>query len=285
MDKRQLMKGIMASLQKRGADEIELWLSSSSTEEFNVVYKELNLLRSIENQGLSLTVFKDQKKADTDLNQFDEASIKTAIDEIMSAVESSNADSAFGISPKQSPQVFSDGPEQMDADKIVYRLEEFTKGMKQDFPNVSFDASLSYKSGIVFYLNSNGVDFETRSASYSFMTMFTAKIGRKMSSLNYTSFELANLDQPLLETNFTRELMRQISEQTETSAIPKNFSGDVIMFPAVAGDLLDTLINQQFGGGALLTQSSRFPDHIGKKILDEKLSAYIKPTEIGRAHV
>ena len=161
MDKRQLMKGIMASLQKRGADEIELWLSSSSTEEFNVVYKELNLLRSIENQGLSLTVFKDQKKADTDLNQFDEASIKTAIDEIMSAVESSNADSAFGISPKQSPQVFSDGPEQMDADKIVYRLEEFTKGMKQDFPNVSFDASLSYKSGIVFYLNSNGVDFET----------------------------------------------------------------------------------------------------------------------------
>lgn len=279
MDKRQIMKGIIATLQERGADKIELWLSNRSKEEFNIVYKELNLLRSVESQSLSLTVIQDQKKADTRINQFDEASIQAAINELMTAVESSNADPAFDISPMQAPQVFCDGPTQMDTDKLVFRLNEFAKAMKQDFPNVFFDASLSFNSATVFYLNSNGVDFEMRSASYSFMTMFTAKIGRKMSSFNYTGFDITNLDQPLMDINFTREMMRQISEQTETSAIPRNFTGDVILAPMVSADLLDTLVNQQFGSGALLTNSSRFPDHIGKKILDAKLTVYIKPID------
>lgn len=279
MEKRQIMKGIITTLQERGADKIELWLSNRSKEEFNIVYKELNLLRTVESQSLSLAVIKDQKQASTSLNQFDEASIQAAIAEIMSAVESSNADPAFDISPMQPPQVFCDGPAQMDTDKLVFRLNEFTEAMKQDFPHVFFDASLSFNSATTFYLNSNGVDFEINSASYSFMTMFTAKIGRKMSSFNYTGFDVANLDQPLLEINFTREMMRQISEQTAPTAIPQNFTGDVILAPMVSAELLDTLVNQQFGSGGLLTNSSRFPDHIGKKILDAKLTAYLKPTD------
>ncbi|MDD3103044.1 MAG: hypothetical protein PHY24_02395 [Candidatus Cloacimonetes bacterium] len=59
MDTRQLMKGIMRALQERGADKAALWLSGSSSEEFNVVYQELNLLRSVESQSLNLGVIKD----------------------------------------------------------------------------------------------------------------------------------------------------------------------------------------------------------------------------------
>ncbi|MCB5252827.1 MAG: metallopeptidase TldD-related protein [Candidatus Cloacimonadaceae bacterium] len=279
MDTRQLMKGIMRALQERGADKAALWLSGSSSEEFNVVYQELNLLRSVESQSLNLGVIKDQRQANTSLNQFDEQSVQAAIDELMTAVESSNADPAFDISPKQAPQVFSDGPRQMDADKIVQRLDEFTTAMKQDFPDVFFDAFLSFNLNTSYYLNSNEVDFEQRTAYYAFSTKFTAKKDGKMSSFNYISFTLADLDKPLLEVNFLRELMRQISEQTTTSPIPKNFCGDIILAPYVGASLLYTLISQHFGSSGLLTDSSRFPEHIGKKVLDEKLSLYATPTD------
>ena len=277
MDKRIVMKNTLAALLEKGADKVSLWLINRTTEEFNIVYKELNLLRTVESQSFSLSVIKDQKQASTRLNQFDEASVADAINEVMTAVESSNADPAFDISPKQVPQVFTDGPAQMEADKIVFRLNEFTKTMKQNFPNVFYDASLSFNKSTNYYLNSNGVDFEETGASYSFMTMFTAKIGKKMSSFNYTGFDIANLDLPMMEINSTREMMRQITEQTETKAIPQNFTGDVILAPFVSGELLGSLISQQFGSSGLLTNSSRFPDHVGQQILDAKLSVYNKP--------
>jgi len=279
MDKRQILKNTMAALLERGADKVSLWLSSRNKEEFNIVYRELNLLRSVESQNFNLIVIKDHKQASTSLNQFDESSVAKAIEDVMSAVESSNADPAFDISPMQAPQVFCDGPANMDTDKIVLRMNEFISSMKQDFPSVYYDATLSFSKVNVFYLNSNGVDFEETTSSYSFMTMFTAKIGRKMSSFNYTAFDIANLDKPLLDLNFTRELMQQITEQTSTTAIPQNFTGEVILAPFVSGELLDSLMNQQFGSSGLLTNSSRFPDHIGQKILDAKLTVYNKPTD------
>ena len=279
MDKRQILKNTMATLLARGADKVSLWLSSRSKEEFNIVYKELNLLRSVESQNLTLIVIKDQKQATTALNQLDDISVAKAIDDVLTSVESSNADPAFDISPMQAPQVFTDGPAKMDAEKIVSRLSEFIASMKQDFPFVYYDATLSFSKVNVLYLNSNGVDFEETSSSYSFMTMFTAKLGNKMSSFNYTGFELANLDKPLLEINFTRELIQQITEQTSTITIPYNFVGDVILAPFVSGDLLDSLISQQFGSSGLLTNSSRFPDHIGQRILDIKLTVTNKPTD------
>lgn len=279
MDKRLLMKNALAALLEKGADKASMWLTGRVKEEFNIVYKELNLLRTVESQSLSLVVIKDNKQASTRLNQFDEASVAAAINEVMTAVQSSNADPAFDISPMQEGQVFTDGPAQMEADKIVFRLNEFTKTMKQDFPNVFFDASLSFNKHTNYYLNSNGVDYEETGASYSFVTMFTAKVGRKMSSFNYTGFDVANLDKPMMEINATRELMRQITEQTETKAFPDNFTGDVILCPFVAGNLLDSLISQQFGSGGLLTNSSRFPDHIGQQILDAKLTVYNKPAD------
>ncbi|MDD4309400.1 MAG: metallopeptidase TldD-related protein [Candidatus Cloacimonetes bacterium] len=279
MDKRIIMKNALAALKEKGADKASMWLTGKVKEEFNIVYKELNLLRTVESQNLLLVVIKDNKQATTRLNQFDEASVANAIDEVMTSVESSNADPAFDISPMQDPQVFSDGAAQMEADKIVFRLNEFTKTMKHDFPNVYFDASLSFGKYTNYYLNSNGVDYAETGSSYSFMTMFTAKVGRKMSSFNYTGFDIANLDKPLMEINSTRELMRQITEQTETKAIPKNFTGDVILCPFVTGDLLESLISQQFGNSGLLTNSSRFPDHIGQQILHSKLTVYNKPSD------
>jgi len=274
-----MMADTIAALLKKGADKASIWLTNKTQDEFNIIYKELNLLRTVESQGLSLTVIKDQKQAGTRINQFDAGSVEQAVNDVMAAVETSQPDPAFDISPMQPPQVFSDGPQHMDADKIAMRMNEFIQTMKQDFPCVHFDASLSFTRFQAMYMNSNGVDLAEDINLYSFMTMFTAKIGSKMSSFNYIDFEMANLDTPLLEMNNTRELMRQIAEQTEARVIPENFSGEVILSPIVLGGLLYTLIMQQFSSSGLLTNSSRFPDHIGQQVLDAKLTVANLPTD------
>jgi PmbA protein len=279
MMKRQIMKNAMDSLLERGAQKVSLRLNTSMIEEFNIVFKELNLLRTVESHSFSIAVIKDQKQASTTLNQFDDASLTAAIEEVMSAVEHSNPDPAFDISPTQAPGVFHCGEKEMDPLLIVSRMNELIETMRRDFPCVHYDATLSFEGTQSLYLNSNGVDFEQNHGLYSFMIMFTAKIGNKMSSFNYTGFELAKLDKPLIECNFTRDLISQIVEQTECRPIPANFKGEVILFPFVVGSLMYYLLSQQLGDSGFLTKSSRFQDHLGQKILDEKLSIYNKPLE------
>jgi len=279
MDTRQIMKLTLQTLLDKGADKAALWLSETTKDEFNIVYKELNLLRTVQSQNISLIVIKDQKQATTTLNQFDPESLALAVDELMSAVSSSNADPAFDISPHQEPRSWSDGPMEMDADLIVARLTEFNQTMRKDYPSVYYDVIMSHTRARYLYLNSNGVDFSDDKAYYDFTTMFTAKEGSRMSSFNYTGFQLADLDKPLLDCNYTGELMRQITQQTSTTPIPQNFEGEVILAPFVAGELLDSLINQQFGSSGLLTNSSRFPDHLGQKVLDARLSVHNLPDD------
>ena len=279
MDTRQIMSQTMQALLDKGAGKVALWFSETTQEEFSIVYKQLNLLRTVVRQNLSLIVIKDQKQASTNLNQIDPASVAKAVEEVMAAVESSNADPAFDISPYQKPQAFSDGPLKMDTDKIVARLEEFIHAMLERYPSIAYDAVLAHNHSQQIYMNSNGVDLAVDRGYYRFNTMFTAKEGRHMSSFNYTSFETQDLDKPMLDYNFTDELMRQITQQTTTRPIPKNFTGDVIMFPFVTAELLDCLISQQFGPSGLLTNSSKFPDHLGQRVLDAKLSVYNKPAD------
>ena len=279
MDTRQIMSQALQALLDKGADKVALWLTEKTKEEFNIVYKELNLLRSVESQNFNLIVIKDQKQATTTLNQFDPESVAKAVEEVMANVLSSNADPAFDISPYQEPQTFTDGPMEMDADLIVKRLEEFNQAMRKDYPSVYYDAILSHTRARYQFLNSNGVDFCQNWGYYGFTTMFTAKEDKRMSSFNGTSFNTSNLDKPLLDYNFTGELMRQITQQTLTQPIPQNFTGEVLLCPFVTGELLDSLISQQFGSSGLLTNSSRFPDHVGQKVLDARLSVYNKPSD------
>jgi predicted Zn-dependent protease len=204
--------------------------------------------------------------------------VAKAVEEVMANVLSSNADPAFDISPYQEPQTHGRS-HAMDADLIVKRLEEFNAAMRKDYPSVYYDAILSHTRARYQFLNSNGVDFCQNWGYYGFTTMFTAKDGKQMSSFNYTSFETSELDNPLLDYNFTAELMRQITQQTLTQPIPQNFTGEVLLCPFVTGELLDSLISQQFGSSGLLTNSSRFPDHVGQRVLDARLSVYNKPSD------
>jgi len=70
----------------------------------------------------------------------------------------------------------------------------------------------------------------------------------------------------------TSTVTRLESEQVETKPIPTNFKGSVIFAPQVGIGILYSFLNGQIGSFPFLSKSCKFPDHIGKQILDSKLT-------------
>ncbi len=259
-----------------GADKASVRLNMDDTLEFNVIYKELNLLRSIASQSLGLSIIKDQRSASVWVNQLDDTAIGNAINEMFQSIQSADPDPAYDISPYQIPAVFEKGTMAPDVDLVCDRLVEFADRCKRDFPSVQFDASISHLNQRVMYANSHGVDLKENLGHYDFMTMFTAKEGNKMSSFNYTTFSTDDLARPMMDMNFTGELIRQITEQTRTRPIAENFTGDVIFMPFGFIEFLLEIVGTHIGNGVML-KTSRFPDHLGQKILDDKLTLRVMP--------
>lgn len=279
MNYQNILKDTMQSLLDKGADKVSIDLNVTTKEEFNVVFKELNLLRSLESQSLSIMVLKENKQATTNLNQLDRKSIETAMEQLMSSVETANEDPAFDISPFHEPFIVEKGPQKIDSDGICNRLNRLTERMKDKYPTVHYDAIMSYINEKFIYMNSNQTIFEETKGYYEFMLMFSAKDGNKMSSLNYTGFSLADIDKDLLDINFTEQLVKQITEQIVTKPIPDSFIGDIVLLPYITGELLVSFINSHLGNAGILFKSSRFPDHLGEKIFDEKLTVHTRPLD------
>ncbi len=285
MNYREILQNTMQLLKDKGADKIELVLNKSDKEEFNLIYKELNLLRSVNSIAMNISIIKDHKQANTTLNQLDKTSIETTIDRLFVDISSASPDPAFDIAPFQEAKSFKTGTLEGDYDKLCDRLVEYSEQMKTGYPTVQFDGTMSYFKKHRFYLNSNGVDYEEQNGYYSFNTMFTAKEGKKMSSFNYTGFTFKDLDQPLLSMNFTDDLIKQITEQTVTKPIPENFIGDVILYPFVSMSMVEMLIDSQFGDSSLIKKTSKYPDHLEQKLFDEKLSLYATPSDPAFSYV
>jgi len=62
MNGRELLDAILKKLMDKGADKASLKYSDEKNEEFNIVFKELNLLRTVETKSVSIGVIKDQKQ-------------------------------------------------------------------------------------------------------------------------------------------------------------------------------------------------------------------------------
>ncbi len=276
MNSKELLTDIRKKLLAKGADKVSLTFNAETDEEFNIIYKELNLMRTVETNSIGMGVIKDQKQASTRLNQFDAISIDKAVEDLMMAVENSNPDPAFDISPLDEGS-WTDGDMQPDVDKVIMRLTQFISQMGQRYPDVHFDGGLTHEKAFRAYMNSNGTYFEHQEGAYSFNTIFTAKKGSKMSSMNYTGFALADLDKEFMDINFTEEFIRQNTEQTETFSVPENFSGDVIVAPFLAMELIETFVQSQIGDSGLLMKSSKYSDHLGQKIMDDKISIFNDP--------
>ncbi len=221
------VKDLVDKLQKAGAHKAVCSLVDSEKKELNVESDKITLFRTTFNTGISLTAYVNNKKGAMSINKLDKDSIDKAVKQTVELAESSKEETGI------------DSP---DLDLMYSRLIEFMKETKSRYPKTILkNIVFNFTKSISYFMNSNGVDYVSTNGRYNFSTAFTTKDGKKSSSMNYTGFISNELDKPLIEYGSINTLLQQSAEQLAPENLSDKFTGDIIITPDCAGDIISFL--------------------------------------------
>ncbi|MBN2461462.1 MAG: TldD/PmbA family protein [Candidatus Cloacimonetes bacterium] len=263
---REAVEFALADLLKKGAAKASCHLEVNRKQEMNIHTGELSLFRTNENASLSLMALAGNKKGSLTINKLGDKDIKDAVEEVVDLAKSSQEDPANDIAPYQEAADFQKGQLDPDLDAMYQRLQDFNQEVRNRFPKIILEeVILDHTRSDRIFLNSNGVNFTVREASYNFVPMFTAKEGKQSSSFNYTYLVKEKLDQDFITACTTADLLQQASEQIVTEKMKNKFMGDLIITPDCIGDFISYITNY-LRDFALISQTSLFQDKLGKEV-------------------
>ncbi len=283
MNKADVSKKGLRALQKAGLEKSESRFIFSRKHEFNIDGGEISLLRTTEDVSLSMAGITGNREGSVTLNKIDDASITEAAATVMESAMASQPDPANDISPAQPPAKFARGPEEPDMDGMYRRITEFLEYAGKTYPTLILEqVLLDFNSVEQHYVNSNGVDLESRLGWYSFTPMFTSKDGKDTSSFNYSSVVMADLDKALHELGLIDARMKESTEQVRSREFEGKFTGDLLITP----DCFDEFIRMVVGylsDYPLIKGTSIFKDSLGKQIASPGFTLSSRPRWEGLA--
>lgn len=277
MDARKCLQYCLDALLTAGVHKAQCVLRQTEKHELNVAAGEISLFRTTYDTQVSLTSILDRKQGAVSLNQIDQASLDTGIQEAIALTQSSTVDPAYDIAEQQPPKDFSSGPEAPDLDLMYETLANYLTYCQATYPNtmqeeVNFDFTLKR----TYFQNSNGVDFSAQQGLYNFMTMFTSKNGKDTSSFNVTGFSTRALDKALHEYGTVNTLLKQSTEQVHTQPLAQAFTGDLIITPDCLEEFVE-FITGYLRDYAMISGNSMFKDQLQHPIANEKLTLHSCP--------
>lgn len=274
----QIAKRSLDALLKAGADKAQVGLTVSERHEMNVDTGELSLLRTTFNNSLHLSAIRQARLGQIGLNQFDDASVEKAVEDVIDIANGAKPDDGHDISEWQHLQEFHRGPEEPDLDAMYDRMKSFLAAVQQRYPKVVLrQIILSFTRSSYYLLNSNGVDFRTFKGIYHFSAMFSAQEGNKVSSFNGTGLAMKDLDGELIDCGTVDMLLKQSSEQIETYPVKGKFVGDVIIAPDCSNHFLYGFLTGMLRDGAIISGTSIYKDKVGELIASPSLSLHSRP--------
>ena len=277
MKVRDITEYCLEAMQKAGLQRSECLLHDTSKDELNVDSGEISLLRTTDNTSLILTGILDDKKGTISINKVDRQSIDEAVSTVLDLAESSEADSANDIASAQPAAAFEKGPQAPDLDLMYSRMKDFIKYIGERYPSLILEqAILDFSVVKKYFMNSNGVDLQSKRSSYNFSPMFTSKEGTETSSINYAKFSTAELDRNLHECGTVDLLMKQSTEQVRSKEFQGKFDGDIIITPDCLGSLI-SMITMYLYDYPLIKGTSIFKDSLGMEIADPQFTLHSRP--------
>jgi len=267
----------LEALLRLGADKAQSTVSLVEKHEMNVDAGEFSLLRTTFDAQVRLTAIKDQRRGQTAANKSDSESLERAAADVLAIAEASQPDEANDIAEGQPAEVFSAGSDSPDLDKMHMRLREFLDEVKRRHPKtVIRQAYLDFTKARSYVRNSNGVDFESTTGVYHFVTIFSSQEGDRVSSFNYTGFSVRDLDRPLIEYAGLDRLLRESGEQTRTFPVKGKFVGHVIFTPECLDEMLGFLA-RSVSDGPMIAGTSIYKESIGKEVASPSLTIHSRP--------
>ncbi|MFU8813812.1 MAG: TldD/PmbA family protein [Pseudomonadales bacterium] len=279
-DDRALASRALETLIRRGFAKAQVRLTSTERHELNANTGRISLLRTNHDLQLGLLGIIDDKRSTMAINKLDGDAVAAAADDLWDMAQGSAADAANDISPAQPPQRFSTGPEQVDFDAMAQRFDEYLDYARSTHPTLTVrEGHIDFNEQRSLLLNSNGVDFDSRTARYGAQVMFSSRQGTDQSSFNYTGLALAGLDRPLHTLATLATLMRQSTEQVRTRKTPGPFTGDLVITPDCIGDFLGFLL-ESVSNVPMIGGTSPYRGRLGERVVSPALTVHSRPRDL-----
>lgn len=276
-ERRDILEYSLKALKNAGFQKSEGLLSLTRKDELNLNSGEISLLRTTEDVSLTLTGIMNRMKGSLTINKTDTISIDDAIFRVLAMAESSEPDTANDISPFQPQRKFQKGPGKADLNQMFFRMKEFQRYTRRQYPTLILRQVILRFSGTrKYYVNSNGVDLQSRRGNYTFSSLFASKKGTSTSSFNYAGISTSTLDIPLQECGNLNTLMEQSAEQVHSTEFQGKFNGDVIITPECLQSFVN-LVCMYLGDYLMIRGTSIFKDSLNSLISDPKLTLSSMP--------
>lgn len=274
---RQVARSGLDALLKAGADKAQCVATFTEKHELNVELGEFTLLRTTFDARVGLTAIKDNRRGSTSINKSDDESIDKATGEVLAIAAASAPDEAFDIAESQPHAEFSSGSDSPDLDKMHSSMKHLIQQVKGKYPKlVIMQAIMDFTHSRSCFVNSNNVDFVTNKGVYNCTFIFSSRDEDKVSSFNYTTFSLRDLERDLLECGSLDILFKQSTEQIVTKPLEGKFVGDVIITPDCMNDLL-FFIERTLSDGPMISGTSIYKDKLGQQIANPMLTLHSRP--------
>ena len=160
-------KNALTALADSGADMASVHITRSETREFNVDGGEFSLFRTLFDDSVSLTGYREGRKGTAQINRLDDVAVQAAAAECMLSAESAEPDPAWELAPGQGEMTFADGCAEGDMEKFFFRLRELMDHLKTHHPAILMEQLIAcHRKFTMVYRNSRGAAFETTGGQY-----------------------------------------------------------------------------------------------------------------------
>lgn len=275
-----IANNIIASSIKEGADKAKCVVTSKETHEFNVDGGEFSLFRTLFDNEVYITAFKDNKRGIIKINRFDNDSIKEAVKDCINVANSGSSDEAWDIAPKQENRIFKEGSPEPDIDKFFERISELVDNIKRRHPHIILEQIIaSHIKEENVYCDTNSNLYEYLSGKYNLNIMYSGHEGEKSTSFFGTSLVVDNLNKPFIELGSIEKDMTDVENQLETISFNGKFEGVAVITPNCLPDIIYSIIMSFAYDSVILDGTSIWKGKLGQKVADERLTISINPLD------
>jgi PmbA protein len=269
---KQIAESALEQMQAAGFEDSHVSVSVSEQDELNIAHNEPSLLRSTENYGISLVGILDGRKATATLTDISDSAVTAAAKDLFERVQSAPQDAANAVSADQVGH-FEQGPVESDLDLLAQKTNELLDFRAGSAPKVMIEeGGATHRLSRSHEVTSRGTALSCTVGCFDLGLMCTASEGDKTSSFNYSGGRANDLGgQNATELFALGEMLVDTQNQINTRSIDAPFTGEVILAPTAASDLVGWLL-QQLGSQALIAGSSVYKDSVGEQIAAPALS-------------
>lgn len=279
-DLKQVASKVKEALIKEGAKKAQYTVSEKTTHEFNVDGGQFSLFRTLFDNSLYITAFKDDKKGTILINKFDDAAIAAAVCDCIKSAESGIADPAYDIAPKQENQVFHEGAYEPDIDKFFERTKELMADIAARHPKILMEQMVvQHIKTHAFYQNTNGTEFETFRGYYEVELMFSGHDGDATTSFFSSYVKTTSLDTPFIALGSVEKDLADVEAQLVTVPLTGKFEGVAVLTPASLGSFLFSALGNFATDNVVLEKTSIWLDKLHKQVADPRITVKLAPRD------